>query len=94
MKNAALYIALALLAGACASKETKTEAPIQDRSTGVQTPSQATTAPQTTPRAPAQPIAGNPLKEGMLANRSVFFDFDSNAVKDEYRGWCRRIRAT
>ena len=86
MKKAALYIAIAVLAAACASKETKTEAPIQDRSTGVQPPSQATTSGQTTPRPPAGAIAGNPLKEGQLANRSVYFDLDSNAVKDEYRG--------
>src|SRR5258705_4442023 len=86
MKKAALYLALAILAAACASKETQTEATVQDKSTGVQTPQQSTTSQQTTPRPPAQAITGNPLKEGQLANRSVFFDFDSNSVKDEYRG--------
>jgi len=86
MKKIAVYVALALLAAACASKETQTEAPIQDRSSGVTPPSQASSSGQTTPRPPAQPIAGNPLKEGALANRSVFFDYDSMAVKDEYRG--------
>ena len=33
-------------------------------------------------------LRGNPLTDpnSPLAKRSVFFDFDSNAVKDEYRG--------
>jgi len=86
MKKAALYIALAVLAAACASKETQPDAQVQDKSTGVQPPSQATTSGQTTARPPAQAISGNPLKEGQLASRSVFFDFDSNSVRDEYRG--------
>ena len=86
MKKVAVYLALAVLAAACASKETQTDAPVTDRSSGVAPPSTASTAPTTQARPPAQPIAGNPLKEGALANRSVYFDFDSNAVKDEYRG--------
>ena len=42
MKKVALYLALAVLAAACASKETQTDAPITDKSTGMQAPSQAT----------------------------------------------------
>jgi peptidoglycan-associated lipoprotein len=88
MKQTALYIALALLAAACASKETKTEAPVTDRTTGVQTPQ--TTQPQgrTTPTTPAPQVAGDPLHDprNPLSKRSVYFDFDSNSVKDEYRG--------
>ena len=86
MKNAVAYLALAILAAACASKETKTDAPVTDRSSGVQTPSQATTAPQTTPRPPATGLSESSLTSGVLANRSVFFDYDSNSVKDEFRG--------
>ena len=86
MKKVALYVALAVLAAACASKETQTEAPVTDISKGVATPSTTATAPTTTPRPPVAAPTGNPLKEGALANRSVYFDFDSNAVKDEYRG--------
>src|SRR5258705_6003628 len=88
MKKAALYLATAILAAACASKETKTEAPIADRSTGVP-PTQGTTAPSITkPAQPSSQVAGNPLKDpsNILSKRSVYFDFDSNAVKDEYRG--------
>jgi len=85
MRNAVLYLAIALLAAACASKETKTEAPLTDRSTGAPTTSGgtgSTTRPSTASTMPS----GNPLKEGTLAKRSVYFDFDSNVVKDEYRG--------
>ena len=88
MKQTALYIALALLAAACASKETKTEAPVTDRTTGVQAPSPTQQQGRTTPAQPAQPVAGDPLNDprNILSKRSVYFDFDSNAVKDEYRG--------
>jgi peptidoglycan-associated lipoprotein len=88
MKKAALFAVIAILAAACASNEPKKEAAVTDKSTGVQPPSQAQQQPTTQPRPPAQPIAGNPLTDpgNILSKRSVFFDFDSNAVKDEYRG--------
>ena len=39
MKNVALYLAVAAIAAACASKETQTDAPVTDRSAGVSQPS-------------------------------------------------------
>ena len=89
MKKTAFYLALALLAAACASKETKQEAaPVADRSSAV--PPTASTSPGTTtaPTRPSTVAMGNPLKDpsNILSKRSVYFDFDSNAVKDEYRG--------
>src|SRR5207245_1544489 len=87
-KNVALYAAAAILAAACASKETRQEAPVEDRSTAV-TPPSGTTRPGTPTTSPTTPsaIVGNPLKDpnNILSKRSVYFDFDSNAVKDEYR---------
>ena len=88
MKNLAIVlIAAAALAG-CASKETRTDTPVADRSTGVSQPS-ASTSPGSTTR-PQQPstVAGNPLRDpnNILSKRSVYFEYDSNAVKDEYRG--------
>src|SRR5262249_27785402 len=61
---------------------------VEDKSSGVTTPSQAGSSQRVTPQVPAQSIAGNPLTDpnNPLSKRSVFFDFDSNAVKDEYRG--------
>jgi peptidoglycan-associated lipoprotein len=89
MKRLAIYIAAAVLAVGCASKETQPDASVTDRSTPPPTastttpPSTSTTTPSTTPR-----VAGDPLKDpnNVLSKRSVYFEFDSNAVKDEYRG--------
>jgi peptidoglycan-associated lipoprotein len=88
MKNIALYLAVAVLAAACASKDTKTEAQVDDKSTPVQPPKTATGSDQANRMQPQPTIAGDPLKDpnSPLYKHSVFFDFDSNAVKDEYRG--------
>ncbi len=88
MKKAPLYLALAMLAAACASNEPKHEAPVSERAsapgTAATAPSEGSTAtPTQTSR-----VEGNPLHDpnNILSKRSVYFDFDSNAVKDEYRG--------
>ena len=86
MRNVALYLAIAALAAGCASKDARQDAPVTDRSTGVTQPS---ASPGSTARSTQQPsIAGNPLRDpsNILSKRSVFFDYDSNQVKDEYRG--------
>jgi peptidoglycan-associated lipoprotein len=88
MKHVAIYLVLAGLAAGCAS-ETKKDAPVADRTGGTATPPTTATAPSTTSR-PTTPgtVAGNPLRDpsNILSKRSVFFEYDSNAVKDEYRG--------
>lgn len=88
MKKIALSIAVAALFAGCASKDTKQDAPVADRSTSTTAPTPtpgtgSTTTPTTNPS-----IAANPLRDpsNILSKRSVFFEFDSNAVKDEYRG--------
>jgi peptidoglycan-associated lipoprotein len=87
MKNITLYCALAVLAAACAS--TKPEAPVGTASTSTTPPSTGNTAQSstTTPNTSSN-VSGNPLHDpnNILSKRSVYFDFDSNAVKDEYRG--------
>jgi len=87
MKNVALYLAVAAIAAGCASKETKTEAPVSDRSAGVTQPTPSSSGSSTTP-AQQPTIAGNPLRDpsNILSKRSVFFDYDSNVVKDQYKG--------
>src|SRR5688572_18817951 len=89
MKKAALYLVVAALAAACSSKEVRQDPPsVTDRSSAVP-PTTAGTGSSSTSR-PSQSgmIAGNPLRDpsSPLSKRSVFFDYDSNAVKDEYRG--------
>jgi peptidoglycan-associated lipoprotein len=86
---------LALVVG-CSSTPQK-PAPVEDRSATPSTaPSSGATTGSTAPSgvggstAPstAGTGAGNPLRDpnNILSKRSVYFDFDSFAVKDEYRG--------
>ncbi len=86
MKNVAVYLGLALLAAACASNK-PTEAPVTERG-GTTTPSGTAGTGSTTTPAPTTEVTGNPLHDpnNILSKRSVYFDFDSNVVKDEYRG--------
>jgi peptidoglycan-associated lipoprotein len=84
MKKLALYVALAVVAAACASHETKTETPVADKSTGVQQPTGMTSSNQPHPTQPTGAVTG--MNDPLLMKKSVYFDFDSNSVKDEYRG--------
>lgn len=86
MKRLALCLVVAALAAGCASKEKQPDAAVTDRSTAT-TPSTPKPPTSTTTPRTAEPVAGNPLKDpnNILSKRSVYFDFDSNAVKDEYR---------
>jgi peptidoglycan-associated lipoprotein len=91
MKQIALCILAAALAAGCASKDPK-DASVTDMSTGGAAGRGS----------PPLDSAGRPIPQGdratlsgsadelrtnaALAKRSVYFDYDSNAVKDEYRG--------
>ena len=86
MKKLALYLMIAVAAAACAHHEERTEPQVTDRSTGVTPPSANTGSNTVSPTNPNAGLTGNELHSGVLAKRSVYFDFDSNAVKDEYRG--------
>jgi len=89
MKQLAICLVIAALAAGCASKEKQPDASVTDRSAGTTPPSTSTTpstSSTTTPSRDAN-VSGDPLKDpnNILSKRSVYFDFDSNAVKDEYR---------
>ena len=88
MKNAALYLAIAVLAAGCASKEARQDTPVTDRSTGATPSTSAATPGSTATPSTTARVDGNPLRDpnSILSKRSVYFDYDSNAVKDEYRG--------
>ena len=91
MKKLLIVVAaLGLLAG-CAGKETKQEgAAVEER-----TPTATPPAPPPPPRTAApevkplvtKPVEVNPLKDpaNILSKRSVYFDYDSFIVKDEYK---------
>ena len=97
-----IYVALvAVFLAGCATKQSQTEAPIDDRGAT----SGATVDGATTSGAGGGGVSGsgmggtagggsgtqagggNPLRDpgNILSKRSVFFDFDSFSVKDEYR---------
>jgi peptidoglycan-associated lipoprotein len=87
MKNPSLYLAIAVLAAACASNE-KTDAPaVTDRSTGTGATTTPPTTGSTTRPSQSTPVAGDPLRDpsNILSKRSVYFDYDSNSVKEDGR---------
>ncbi len=87
---------LALLAG-CASQDTKEQAgaAVEDRTPGVgevkpQPQPPVTVKPDIAPVAKpieSKPIVANPLKDpnNILSKRSVYYDYDSSVVKDEFK---------
>ena len=89
MKKLALYLVVAAVAAACASKEAKQEpTSVSDRSTGLANQPTLGSNTTTSPTNPNPGITRNPLTDptSPLYKRSVYFDYDSNVVKDEYRG--------
>ncbi len=84
--------ALAIFAG-CASKDVKEQAPasVEERkpsgpAPGAEVKPKPPTPPVVTPVV-RKPVVGNPLNEpgNILSKRSVFFDYDSVAIKDEFK---------
>jgi peptidoglycan-associated lipoprotein len=85
MKNIAIYLGIAVLAAACASETPKNVAPVTEGGKST-SPGTAQNGSQTTPNQ-SSGVEGNPLHDpnNILSKRSVYFDFDSNVVKDEFR---------
>ncbi len=79
--------ALALLA-ACASQDVKEQAgaAVEDRKPVESTPTKPDTAAMAKP-VESKPIVANPLKDpgNILSKRSVYYDYDSAVVKDEFK---------
>jgi peptidoglycan-associated lipoprotein len=80
MKKVVLSVLLTGLLAACASQSAKdqTGAAVEDKSAGQKAGTSAMAG---------EGIAGNPLKDpnNILSKRSVYYDFDSSVVKDEYK---------
>ncbi|MBC3861902.1 peptidoglycan-associated lipoprotein Pal [Undibacterium jejuense] len=83
-KTLALMISSVVLMTACASK-----VPLEDKAKVEEKSVQTTTPPAADPNAVKTVQTGSvdPLNDpqGVLAKRSVYFDFDSYVVKDEYK---------
>ena len=78
MKKVLMALIAALALAACSSTDKKDDpAPVTDR----------TTPPPATATTTTTPITVSPLKDpkNILSTRVIYFDFDSNVVKDEYR---------
>lgn len=84
MKKIISAVAIVLILGACASNEPVKEVPVVDRTPVITAP---TTSASTAQPTATQPVVGNPLTDpnNILSRRSVYFDYDSNVVKDEFR---------
>lgn len=87
----ALFVAFALgVLYGCSSSPTQDEAgpAVEERSPAAVQPGAPTPPPGSTqPVRPAPPAQANPLKDpkNILSKRSVYFDYDSDRIRDEFR---------
>jgi peptidoglycan-associated lipoprotein len=89
MKRILAIAALAAFVAGCSSTpDEQTPAPVEDAKSGAGGPS---TGPVTSQPIPVTPIGGDPNKDprltdpqSVLSKRSVYFDFDSDAIKAEF----------
>ncbi|WP_205617505.1 peptidoglycan-associated lipoprotein Pal [Pelomicrobium methylotrophicum] len=88
MKKVVLSCVLTGLLAGCASTPLEEQKPaaVEDRATGAQRPDTAQPGTDTRPAGGAA-VAADPLKDpsNILSKRSIYYDFDSFLVKDEYK---------
>lgn len=95
MKRLILALAATAILAACSSSPTKEQegAAVEDRSGAAASSSSQQQKPQTQTTGPtSKPLessgmSGNPLKDpsNILSKRSIYFELDSNVVKDEFK---------
>ena len=97
MNKIILSVILAGLLAACASTPEQSPAKVEDRTPAAPItaePAKSEPAPKVTAierkpvvATPTPAAAANPLKDSnnILSKRSIFFEYDSDAVKDEYK---------
>lgn len=89
MKRVLLSVLMLGLVAACATAPTEQEgAAVEDRKPGTgETVDRPGVKPADTRPLTDKPFAGGPLKDpsNILSKRSIYFDFDSNLVKDEFK---------
>ena len=88
MKKILIGVLAALALAACSTTpKQEAAAPVDERTPGATAPGAATSGAQTGSVAGANQGARNPLKDpgSILSKRSVYFDFDAYAIKDDYK---------
>lgn len=90
MKNLLISAMLVGMLGACASQDVKEEpkAPIEDRTAATQSDSGSSqTQPADQDKLDSRALGTNVLKDpnSPLSKRIVYYEYDSAAIKDEYR---------
>jgi|ERR1043166_3913936 peptidoglycan-associated lipoprotein len=94
MHKSLITLVAALALAACASKDVKEEpgAKVEERAPSMTEtrpvePVQPPPVTTTTKPIMQEPLSGNPLKDpkSILSKRSIYYDYDSNIVKDEYK---------
>jgi peptidoglycan-associated lipoprotein len=93
MRKILLSLMIPALLAACSSTPDKEQdgAKVEDRAPTAEAPAPAKPTPPppaaTTKPAGTDRVGADPLKDpaNILSRRSIYFDYDSNAVKDEFR---------
>ena len=91
MKRLVTIIAVAALLGACGGGVKEEGAAVEERKPEPLAEQKIKPGPPpppvTTQPLDSKPLASNPLKDpgNILSKRSVYFDFDSSSVKDEFK---------
>ena len=86
-KSLVAVLAFAVLYG-CGGQPSKDEgAAVEERTPGATQPGPVTPPASTKPVQPVQPAQVSPLKDpnNILSKRSVYFDYDSDKIRDEFR---------
>lgn len=89
MKRVMMIVLTCSVLAACSSTPTAEQegAGVEDRNAKPAQPAKPATSTASTKPTTEKAVSGNPLKDpaNILSKRSVYFDLDSNVVKDEYK---------
>ena len=88
MRNALLVTLIAVVLAACQSTPTQDNAaPVEDKSATASQSGASTSGTSGTGVSGTSTSSGNPLRDpnNILSKRSVYFDFDSYVVRDEFK---------
>ena len=87
MRNFIFAAFIALILAGCQSTPTQDSAPVEDKSATATTPGASTGGTTGTGVSGTSMGGSNPLRDpnSILSKRSVYFDFDSYVVRDEFK---------